>query len=209
MFSLQRLFGREDFFFDLLEASALESKTSVEALDRFLKNPDQLRTLDEFVLARRNEKRIAEKISEAVCTTFVTALEREDIEALSVALYKIPKTVEKAAERILVAPHLIAGADLSKHLLMMESATATVLEMIKGLRKGMDLEATSQANAKLQVLESEADNMMLGLLKDLYTNHKDPVKVIFLKDLYELAEKVFDRCRDAGNVITHIVLKNS
>lgn len=209
MFSLQRLFGREDFFFDLLEASALESKTSVEALDRFLKNPDQLRTLDEFVLARRNEKRIAEKISEAVCTTFVTALEREDIEALSVALYKIPKTVEKAAERILVAPHLIAGADLSKHLRMMESATATVLEMIKGLRKGMDLEATSQANAKLQVLESEADNMMLGLLKDLYTNHKDPVKVIFLKDLYELAEKVFDRCRDAGNVITHIVLKNS
>lgn len=209
MFSLQRLFGREDFFFDLLEASALESKTSVEALDRFLKNPDQLRTLDEFVLARRNEKRIAEKISEAVCTTFVTALEREDIEALSVALYKIPKTVEKAAERILVAPHLIAGADLSRHLRMMESATATVLEMIKGLRKGMDLEATSQANAKLQVLESEADNMMLGLLKDLYTNHKDPVKVIFLKDLYELAEKVFDRCRDAGNVITHIVLKNS
>jgi len=209
MFSLQRLFGREDFFFDLLEASALESKTSVEALDRFLKNPDQLRTLDEFVLARRNEKRIAEKISEAVCTTFVTALEREDIEALSVALYKIPKTVEKAAERILVAPHLIAGADLSRHLRMMESATATVLEMIKGLRKGMDLEATSQANAKLQVLESEADNMMLGLLKDLYSNHKDPVKVIFLKDLYELAEKVFDRCRDAGNVITHIVLKNS
>lgn len=209
MFSLQRLFGREDFFFDLLEASALESKTSVEALDRFLKNPDQLRTLDEFVLARRNEKRIAEKISEAVCTTFVTALEREDIEALSVALYKIPKTVEKAAERILVAPHLLAGADLSRHLRMMEAATATVLGMIKGLRKGMDLEATSLANAKLQSLESEADKMMLELLRDLYSKHGDPVKVIFLKDLYELAEKVFDRCRDAGNVIVHIVLKNS
>jgi hypothetical protein len=30
-----------------------------------------------------------------------------------------------------------------------------------------------------------------------------------LKDLYELLEKVVDRYRDAGNVITHIVLKNS
>jgi uncharacterized protein Yka (UPF0111/DUF47 family) len=28
-----------------------------------------------------------------------------------------------------------------------------------------------------------------------------------LKDLYELLEKVIDRCRDAGNVVTHIVLK--
>ena len=33
--------------------------------------------------------------------------------------------------------------------------------------------------------------------------------VIALKDLYDLLEKVIDRCRDAGNVIFHIVLKNS
>jgi hypothetical protein len=31
--------------------------------------------------------------------TFVTALDREDIEALNSALYKIPKTIEKFAER--------------------------------------------------------------------------------------------------------------
>src|SRR5437016_3479408 len=109
MFSLQRLLGREDKFFDLLEASADESRRSVQALMNFLKNPSEVRTLDEFILSRRNEKRIAAEISEAVCTTFVTAFEREDIEALSVALYKIPKTVEKIGERILLAPHLLRG----------------------------------------------------------------------------------------------------
>ncbi len=30
-----------------------------------------------------------------------------------------------------------------------------------------------------------------------------------LRDLYELIERVIDRCRDTGNLITHIVLKNS
>ena len=30
-----------------------------------------------------------------------------------------------------------------------------------------------------------------------------------MKDVYELLEKVIDRCRDAGTVVTHIVLKNS
>ena len=33
--------------------------------------------------------------------------------------------------------------------------------------------------------------------------------VIVLKDLYELLEKIIDRCRDSGNVIAHIALKNS
>ena len=98
MFSLQRLLGKEDKFFDLLIASAQESRTSVQALIRFMQNPDEIKTLDEFILARRKEKRINDEISQALCTTFVTALEREDIEALSIALYKIPKTAEKIAE---------------------------------------------------------------------------------------------------------------
>jgi hypothetical protein len=30
-----------------------------------------------------------------------------------------------------------------------------------------------------------------------------------LKDIYELMEKVIDRCHDTGNVVMYIVLKNS
>ena len=36
-----------------------------------------------------------------------------------------------------------------------------------------------------------------------------PLKRMVIRDLYELMEKVIDRCRDAGNVVMHIVLKNS
>jgi hypothetical protein len=50
---------------------------------------------------------------------------------------------------------------------------------------------------------------MMELYRDLFSGRYDAVKVIVLKDLYELLEKVIDRCRDAGNVISQIVLKNS
>jgi uncharacterized protein Yka (UPF0111/DUF47 family) len=50
---------------------------------------------------------------------------------------------------------------------------------------------------------------MSTLYKDLFSGRHEPLKVIALKDLYELLEKVIDRCRDAGNVIAHVVLKNS
>jgi uncharacterized protein Yka (UPF0111/DUF47 family) len=35
------------------------------------------------------------------------------------------------------------------------------------------------------------------------------LRAIVIRDLYELMEKVIDRCRDAGNVVMHIMLKNS
>ena len=60
-----------------------------------------------------------------------------------------------------------------------------------------------------KAIEGLADKLMLELLRDLFSGSHDPLKVIILKDLYELLERVVDRCRDAGNVVSHIMLKNS
>ena len=209
MFSLQELFSPKDKFFDLLEASAEEARASVKALIHLIENPRHVSSLEEFSASRRKEKQITGEISEAVCTTFVTALEREDIEALSQALYKIPKTVEKIGERIVLAPHLLAGVDLSRHAAMLDGATLSVTVMVTAMRKGWDIDEMRAHNAKLQAIEGEADRMMFDLLKQLYESKTEPLQALFLKDLFELLEKVIDRCRDAGNVINQIVLKNT
>src|SRR4051812_14227151 len=98
MISLQKFFGKDDVFYDLLEASAEEARTSVKALARMINEPAAMKTMDELILSRRKDKKITAQINEQLCRTFVTELDREDIEALSTALYKIPKTVEKIAE---------------------------------------------------------------------------------------------------------------
>jgi len=209
MFSLQRLLGKEDKFFTLLEASAEEARTSVQALVKLSKSLDQPVAMDEFSYLRHKDKQITSEISAAVYSTFVTALEREDIEDLSNALYKIPKTIAKFTNRILSAPQHVRGIDFSTQISLLERATDIVLALVKSLRKGMDLERVKELNDKLQFLESEADNHMMALYKDLFNGQHEPLQVIALKDLYELLEKVIDRCRDAGNVIAHIALKPS
>jgi uncharacterized protein Yka (UPF0111/DUF47 family) len=209
MFSLQEFFSPKDKFFDLLEASAEEARASVKALIHLIENRQNVRSLEEFAASRRKEKQIASEISDAVCTTFITTLEREDIEALSQALYKIPKTVEKIGERIVLAPRLLEGVNLSRHAAMLDGATLSVTTMVGAMRKGWDLDAMRAHNAKLQAIEGEADRMMLDLLKPLYDGSTEPLKALYLKDLFELLEKVVDRCRDAGNVINTIVLKNT
>lgn len=209
MFSLQKLLGKEDKFFNLLEASAQEARTSVQALVKLSKDLEKPVATDEFAYTRRKDKQITQQISEAVYTTFITALEREDIEELSNALYKIPKTVEKFTQRALLAPQQLRGIDFSKQINLLERATDIVLELVKSLRDGMNLERIKELNDKLQFLEGEADKHMVVLYKDLFSGNREAVQVIVLKDLYELLEKMIDRCRDAGNVIAHVALKNS
>jgi hypothetical protein len=209
MFSLQRLLGKEDKFFGMLEASAQEARASVQALVKLSKALDQPVALDEFIHSRRKDKQITTEINEAIYSTFVTAIEREDIQALSNALYKIPKTVEKFGERVLLSPQLVQGVDFSKQISLLERATDIILEMVQSLRKGADFEEIKDLNDKLQYLEGEADKAILDLYRDLFSGRHEPVRVIVLKDLYELLEKIIDRCRDAGHVISHIVLKNS
>jgi len=209
MFSLQTIFGKGDKFYSLLEASAEEARASVQALVKVIKERSKAPSLDEFVLSRRKEKRIAEQTSEELVKSFVTALEREDIEALSNALYKIPKTAEKFAERFILGAPQLQDVDFTRHITMLEQATETIVTMIRQLRQGHELEKMKELNDRLQYVEGEADKLMLELYRDLYSGRHDAVKVVMLKDLYELLEKVVDRCRDVGNIIYHIVLKNS
>ena len=209
MFSIQKLLGQEDKFFGLLEASAEEARNSVQALAKLGKGLDASMPLDEFTYSRRKDKQITQQISTAVYATFITAIEREDIEELSNALYKIPKTVEKFLERALVAPRYVHGVDFSRQISLLERATDLVLDLVKLLRGGLQLEPVKDLNDKLQFLEGEADKQMMALYKDLFNGQHDAIQVIVLKDLYELLEKIIDRCRDAGNVVAHIALKNS
>ena len=209
MFSLQRLLGKEDKFFSLLEASAQEARNSVQALAKLSTNLDKPLPMDEFAYSRKKDKEITREISSAVYTTFVTALEREDIEELSNALYKIPKTVEKFCERVLLSPQHVRGINFARQIGLLERATAIVLELVQTLRDRMNLEKVKELNDKLQFVEGEADKHMIELYKDLFNGQHQAIQVIVLKDLYELLEKIIDRCRDAGNVISHIVLKNS
>jgi uncharacterized protein len=209
MISLQKLLGKDDRFFNLLEASAEQAQHSVQALKRLLQDPEKAPSLEEFVQARRQDKLITQEISQHVLKTFVTALEREDIEALSRTLYKIPKTVEKFAERFVICLKYAQETDFGRQVALAEKATHEVVVMVKHLRKNTHLERIKEDNTKLQQLEGEADKLILSLLRDLYSGKHEVCKVIALKELYELLERVIDRCRDVGNVVNHIILKHS
>ncbi|WP_446811637.1 DUF47 domain-containing protein [Methylomonas sp. 2BW1-5-20] len=209
MFSLQTIFGKGDKFYGLLEASAESACSSAKALIELLSPAATQQSLEKFKQARRREKDLFAQISEELVNTFVTVLDREDIEALNGALYKIPKVVEKFAERYTLASGRIGDVDFSSRAAMLEQACQVLAQMVGQLRKGMDLDEVKRLNDQLQTIEAQADDQILELYRDVYANESDPIRYLVKTNLFEILEKAIDRCRDAGNVVYHIVLKNS
>ena len=208
MFSLQTIFGSGQQFYTLLDEAAQAAHDSAKALHTMMKATDRQPALDAFKLARLRERAASDKIGKALVDSFITPIEREDIEALGSALYKIPKQVEKFADRYSLAIQHLEGIDFAPRAAMLEQAASVVVEMVHEIKK-MNIDRMTSLNEKLRAIENEADRLMLELYRDIYSGRLDHLQLFLLKAFFEILEKAIDRCREAGVVAYQIVLKNS
>ena len=209
---IQRLLGKDDKFFNLLDEAAAEAKRAAELLAKLhaeIGKPGFESTFEELVATRRKDKKIGNKIAQELLVTFVTPIEREDIEALANKLYRIPKVAEKVAERISICPAQFTHDIVSKQVRMLIQCTEILVELVKCLRNMGDVEKVHELYERLQTIEGDADKLMVGLLKELYQGNVDAKEVMILKDIYEIIEASIDISRDAGKVVFQTVLKYS
>jgi uncharacterized protein Yka (UPF0111/DUF47 family) len=208
MFSLQRSLGQDEQILSLLESCAVEACESVAALKTLVAHTSG-QNLERFQAARKKEKALLETLAETLQHVLVIAMEREDVQDLGDSLYRVPKTVDNFAHRYVICAAQVEGVDFSRQIDLMERGCSTVATMIRGLRDGLGLGDLKQLNANMQKIESDADDLMLEMITPLFQPEFPTLKAIIIKDLVELNEKVVDRCRDAGNVIVRVALKNT
>jgi len=208
MFSLQTIFGSGKQFYTLLDDAALAAHDSTKALHEILKSPARTSGLDAIKLARQREREVSNRISQALVDSFITPIEREDLEALRLALYKIPKEAERFADRYALAAHRLDGIDFTSRAAMLEQGAGIVVDMVKELPR-LRLEPIKALNDRLHMLETEADRLLLELYRDIYSGRLDANQISLHKEFFEVMEQAIDRCDEAGVVVYQIALKNS
>jgi uncharacterized protein Yka (UPF0111/DUF47 family) len=209
MFSLQRLLGRPREFFGLLEESAELGAESVAALRSTLENRTQAPRMDAFVSARRKDKAVINKLEEMLTRVFVTPIEREDLQAVATQLYRLPKTVEKFAERYILVWEKTQQFDFSLAAHMLESGAKIVVEMVKLLSSGGKLAEIKAMDARLSQIESDAGRVILESLRRTYEPNGDTLSKIIAQDLYHILSDCIDVCRSIGRTLALVILKNS
>lgn len=209
MFSLQSILGGKGRTIALLQASSEAVLEAAQAARQIACDSDSTAAMAVVVTARRREKELAAEISQELINTFVTVLDREDVEAMNDALYRIPKTIEKFAERYTLIAERLDGVDLSERVEILVGCAQIVVRMVAELHNGLRVGALREMHRQLRALESEADELLLDPYRDLYVNTTDPMRAVLAKDLFETLEQAIDKCRDVGNIVYSIALKNS
>ncbi len=139
--------------------------------------------------------------------TFITPLDPEDIQALSVSLDNVLDGIEDAAHRM-VAYHL-------------EPITPTMLDLCeivdqcaKSLQKAFEALDKKMSNVmehciEINRLENEADKLVRAAVADLFATEKDAIVIIKKKEVYDFLEATTDFCEDVADTLQTVVVKNS
>jgi len=206
MFSLQKLLGKEDKFFTLLEASAEEARTSRTdpgQIDQGPREPSAA-TRVRFFTAQGQADHPGDQYRR-LYHVYHGVGARGHRGAVRTRSTKSPRPSRSSASGFSWRRSTCKGLIFLSRSPCSSGLRMSCSSLVKSLRNGMNLEKVKRPQTtKLQFLEGEADKQMMLLYKDLFQRKaRARAGSSCSKTCMSCSRKSLDRCRDAGNVIAH------
>lgn len=203
------LFGKDLTFYDLLEAqatSAVRAAETFHALSQdFTRIAEHIQTLDTI---EHEADELTHQLMNRADATFVTPLDKEDLQKLSSNLDDVTDAIEAAASRIAIYRLTSPRSDMEPLARLLVEITQAVREAVAALRHGRDRHALQPLFIRIHEIENESDTYFRKALADLFdTPDPDPLMIIKWKEIYDRIENAVDKCEDVANVVESVVVK--
>ncbi len=195
--------GKYYELFDLLVGAVVEG---CEMLESYFGGGKDAPSVEALKAIERRGDETTREIMAMLQKSFVTPIDREDIQALTTGLDDILDDAYAAASFAEVARVGLANEHLKG---LCRSLLACVRELYDAVEHLNDRDGIGDHCATVHRLESEADEQYKSALRDLFAGSPDPLHVIKMKELYERIEGAIDRSEDVANILETIVVKNS
>lgn len=140
---------------------------------------------------------------------FITPFDREDIHYLATSLDDVADFIWASAKSIVNYDINEVNDTMRAFSDVILGSTGSLRVAIKGLRNMKDLKSITDACAKVNIFEHEAELILDNALKDLFLYETNAIELIKRKDLYQDMKLVTDKCEDAAGVIESIIIKYS
>ena len=138
--------------------------------------------------------------------TLITPFDREDIYTLSRAVDDIIDALKSTVEELDVF-NLEPTADLIKMVSLLENGTLEIRDALKNLKQ---YPAVAMEHAKrAKATENRMNHLYLESLAEIFDNAKNsPGYMMKIREVYRHLNRSADRCDDAANVISDIIIKS-
>lgn len=141
--------------------------------------------------------------------SFITPIEREDIQTIAVQLNKITKKIVKACLNLEVYRLNDYTDEMKEQAFTLVQATDKLAEIVKLFKKVSDVEKITKLNIEMKEIEAHGDEIHRRAMGNLFSGKYEALEVIKLRDMYKEIENAFDACFYVTDTILNVVLKQS
>lgn len=202
------LVPREDHFFRLLEQQA-EAAVRGAKLAQDFADGKPVETVSEVVQKVENEgDAIVRKLEEALSATFVTPIDREDIQLLSSELDTVLDMTNLAVRAAQLYGVPTPTPPMKALIGILVRATEEVQRAVACVGRS-DWDAIADLARKVRAMEKEADVVFRSALSDLFHDETiDPRRILREKEVLEGLENAVDRCQDVAHTLVNFAVKH-
>jgi uncharacterized protein len=153
---------------------------------------------------------LTRQIFEALNSTFITPLDREDIRSIAMDIDDILDYIEGVAQYLILF-------ELSESPTALKQFAQILVNMIEEIDKSTRLvwdlaneRAIGDGIVRISELENQADLLYNGVIADLFKGKgRDPIEIMKWKEVYDGLENACDECKDYTHILGNVVIKNA
>lgn len=199
---------KETTFYNLFEES---TNVCFDTAKLFLEIMNEKLNEDRLIRAKNLKHKsndLAKQTLFQLNKTFITPIDREDIQHIATLLNKITKRIVRACVNLRVYR-------LAEHNENMIKQAATLLNAVEELKFNVALlkqpeskKEILESNERMREIESHGDVILYLLMDDLFIGKYDAITVIKLRDIYKDIENALDTCFSVSDSIVNVVIKH-
>ncbi|MBP7211233.1 DUF47 family protein [bacterium] len=142
-------------------------------------------------------------------STFITPIDREDIQELAILLNSITKKITKAFMNVNVYRLATITDEMLQQSKIIISATTELMEIVGLLKTISKTDEITISRDAMKEIEAFGDGILFKAMDKLFSGQFEAIEVIKLRDIYKDLERALDRCYSVSDSILNIALKNN
>ena len=196
-------------FFTLFEDAAANCTETAQLFCRVSDEGINDAILEEARLLKQKSNTIAKSSLRKLNSTFITPIDREDIQSLANLLNKITKRIVRACSNLRIYQIDSTTPEIKLQAANLKEAVDELVPIIRFIRNTSQVEEATTHNNQMKEIESKGDEILNQTKAKLFSLSLPPLDVMKYQEVHKDIESALNCCYDVSDAVLVVVLKYS
>jgi len=196
-------------FYDMFEESANNCNAIATLFNHALINGVTEELLIKAKTLKHRGSSLERETIRKLNSTFVTPIDREDIQTLATMLNRITKKIGQAFMNVNVYGITSITDEMLQQSKTIINATEELMKIVGLMKTISKTKEITESREAMKEIETFGDNILYRAMEKLFSGEFKAIEVIKLRDIYKELESALDKCFNVADEILTIALKNN